>query len=239
MSGRWMTTLALAFAVALPAAAVGQTTTERAGDKAERAADKAADKMERAGDKAANKAERAGDKVERASDKAADKAERAGDKTADKSANATGAVKDSWITATTKIALFADDRVSGTGINVDTTGGTVRLRGKVGTADEQRAAEDVAKGIDGVRSVRNDLQVVPAAERKVVESKDGDLKDAAERRIKQDTRLKGADIDVRVDRGVVTLTGDVQNLDTAARASQVAREVPGVRSVKNELREKS
>ena len=58
-------------------------------------------------------------------------------------------------------------------------------------------------------------------------------------RIKQDTRLKGADIDVRVDAGVVTLTGDVKDLGARARASEVARSVPGVRSVKNELQEKS
>lgn len=140
--------------------------------------------------------------TEKAGDKAGDKVERT-------SASAMGTVKDSWITAKTEIALYADDRVSSTGINVDTANGTVHLRGNVASADEKRAAETVAKGIDGVRSVRNDLQVVPAGERRMVESKDGDLKDAVERRIKQDARLKGADIDVRVDRGVVTLTGDV------------------------------
>ena len=58
-------------------------------------------------------------------------------------------------------------------------------------------------------------------------------------RIKQDARLKGSDIDVRVDAGVVTLTGDVKDLGARARASEVARSVPGVRSVKNELQEKS
>jgi len=74
-------------------------------------------------------------------------------------------------------------------------------------------------------SVRNDLQVVSAVERKVVNAEDKDLKSAVQRRIKQDTRLKGADIDVRVDAGVVTLTGDVKDLGARARASEVARSV--------------
>jgi hyperosmotically inducible protein len=150
-----------------------------------------------------------------------------------------GATKDSWITAKTKIALYADDRVPGTDINVDTQNGVVTLRGKVPTADQKRAAEDVARTIDGVASVRNDLQVVAAADRKVVNAEDKDLKSAVQSRIKQDARLKGSDIDVRVDAGVVTLTGDVGDVGVRARASEVARSVPGVRSVKNELQEKS
>jgi hyperosmotically inducible protein len=167
------------------------------------------------------------------------KTERAVDKTKDAAGKATTATKDSWITAKAKIALYADDRVSGSDINVDTQNGTVTLRGKVATADEKRAAEEVAKTVDGVAAVRNELQVVPAAERKAVNAEDKDLKNAIQKRIKQDARLKGADIDVQVDRGVVTLMGDVKDVGARARASEVARAVPGVRSVKNELREKS
>lgn len=167
------------------------------------------------------------------------KTERAVDKTQDAAGKATAATKDSWITAKTKIALYSDDRVSGSDINVDTQNGTVTLRGKVATADEKRAAQEVSKTVDGVAAVRNELQVVPAAERKAVNAEDKDLKNAIEKRIKQDARLKGSDIDVQVDRGVVTLMGDVKDVGARARASEVARAVPGVRSVKNELREKS
>jgi hyperosmotically inducible protein len=152
---------------------------------------------------------------------------------------ATGATKDSWITAKTKIALYADDRVPGTDINVDTQNGMVTLRGKVPTADQKRAAEQVTRTVDGVTSVRNDLQVVPASERKMVNAADKDLKSAVQSRIKQDARLKDSDIDVRVDAGVVTLTGDVGDVGARARASEVARSVPGVRAVKNDLQEKS
>jgi hyperosmotically inducible protein len=165
--------------------------------------------------------------------------ERAGDKVSDASQKAAGATKDAWLTAKTKIALYSDDRVSGTAINVDTQSSTVTLRGKVATADEKRAAEEVAKTVEGVSAVKNELQVVPAGERKAVNAKDGDLKDSVQKQIKRDARLKEADIDVRVDNGVVTLMGDVKDIGARARASEVARSVPGVRSVKNELREKS
>jgi hyperosmotically inducible periplasmic protein len=174
-----------------------------------------------------------------AAEKAGMNAEQTADKTAGTVEKAKGATKDSWITAKTKIALYADDRVPSMDVKVDTQNGMVTLRGKVASADQKRAAEEVTRTVDGVTSVRNDLQVVPASERKAVNAQDKDLKNAVQSLIKQDAQLKGADIDVRVDAGVVTLTGDVKDLGTRVRASQVARAVPGVRSVKNELQEKS
>ena len=49
----------------------------------------------------------------------------------------------------------------------------------------------------------------------------------------KDARLKK--IDVRTDGGAVILTGAVSSIGVSARASKLARGVPGVRMVKNEL----
>jgi hyperosmotically inducible protein len=148
--------------------------------------------------------------------------------------DATTAVSDSWITAKTKMALFADERVKGLQVAVETEkGGIVHLRGKVDSAEAKAAAADIAKGIDGVKSVKNDLQVVPPEKRDIVEAKDADIKKAVQSRLSKDTQLKS--VDVRADGGVVVLTGDAPNITAAARASEVARAVPGVKSVKNEI----
>jgi hyperosmotically inducible protein len=129
--------------------------------------------------------------------------------------------------------------VSGNEVKVETKNGAVTLRGKVATDAEKRAAEEVAKGVDGVTSVHNQLQVVPASVRKAVDAKDDDLKTTVKARINRETRLKGSDIQVRADNGVVTLTGDVKDIGARVRASEIARGVPGVKAVKNELKEKS
>ena len=148
--------------------------------------------------------------------------------------DATTAVSDTWITSKTKIALFADERVKGTQVSVDTMkGGVVHLRGKVDSADAKSAAGDIAKGIEGVQSVKNDLQVVAPSNRKMVDAKDEDIDKAVETRFSRDAQLKK--IDVRVDAGVATLTGEVPSIMVAAKASEVARGVPGVKWVKNEL----
>jgi hyperosmotically inducible protein len=52
-------------------------------------------------------------------------------------------------------------------------------------------------------------------------------------RLSKDMQVKT--VDVRTDSGVVTLTGEVPSIVAAAKASEMARGVPGVKSVKNEL----
>jgi hyperosmotically inducible protein len=143
--------------------------------------------------------------------------------------------KDSWLTAKTKIALFADDRVKGRQINVETSKGTVTLRGKVDSAEAKMAAEDIAKGIDGVQSVKNDLQVVAPGKRKVTSETDDAITTQVKRQFARDKRLKGADIDVKTNAGVVSLTGEVSDLNLSAEASGAAWRVPGVRSVRNDI----
>jgi hyperosmotically inducible protein len=156
------------------------------------------------------------------------------DKAKTMSQEAKTAVSDSWITSKTKIALFADERVKGTQVSVDTMkGGIVHLRGKVDSAEAKAAAQQIAANIEGVKSVKNDLQVVAPGARKMIDAKDDDIVKAVHKRLSGDVQLKS--VDVRTDAGVVTLTGEVPSLVAAARASEMARAVPGVKSVKNEL----
>jgi hyperosmotically inducible protein len=142
-------------------------------------------------------------------------------------------VTDSWITSKTKISIFGDERVKGTQVSVDTAKGVVHLRGKVDSAEAKSAASDIAQGIDGVKSVKNDLQVVPPAARQAVDANDKDITKSVETRLSKDSQLKK--VDVRTDAGVVTLTGQVATIGASAKASEMARGVPGVKSVKNQL----
>jgi hypothetical protein len=110
--------------------------------------------------------------------------------------------------------------------------GMVHLRGKVDSAAAKAAAEEVARGIEGVRGVKNELQVVPASSQKLVEAKDEEITKQVKRRFEADPKLKS--LDVRADNGVVTLQGQLPSIADSARASQMAREVPGVRAVRND-----
>ena len=68
--------------------------------------------------------------------------------------------KDSWLTTKVKSALAADVGLKTlTGINVDTSGSVVTLKGSVDTAANKSRAEQVARGVEGVTSVKNELSV--------------------------------------------------------------------------------
>jgi hyperosmotically inducible periplasmic protein len=150
-----------------------------------------------------------------------------------------GPVKDSWITSKTKMALVADGRTKARKIKVETESGVVTLRGKVTSMDERNAAEEITKHIDGVRSVRNTLEVVPDASRKALDAKDDQISKTLRDRYATDDQLKAASIRVRADNGMVTLMGTVPTAQAKDRAAAVARKVPGVRAVRNELQFKS
>ena len=145
------------------------------------------------------------------------------------------AVTDSWLTLKTKLALLGDERVSSNDVSVTTVQGVITLRGKVASAAEQQAAEDVARTIEGQTKVVNQLTVVPAAARTRVDRQDDQLVTDVEQALTQDARLKTTAIDVRAETGLVTLTGQAPSLETSVRASETARRVAGVRAVRNEL----
>jgi osmotically-inducible protein OsmY len=140
---------------------------------------------------------------------------------------------DSVLTAKAKIALFADEQVKGRLITVETVNGVVILRGKIDSSESRARASSVVEAVAGVKRVRNDLQVASLGERPPIAAADADITRQVQARLSQETPLSR--VDVRTDSGTVALTGAVATIDVSARASELARGVPGVRSVTNEL----
>ena len=76
----------------------------------------------------------------------------------------TGAyIDDSAITASVKTQMLEDSRVAGTSITVETLNGTVMLSGFAKSAAEKAAAEEIARKVDGVKSVKNEITIRPAS----------------------------------------------------------------------------
>jgi len=68
---------------------------------------------------------------------------------------------DSWIWFKTRTALATTADLRESTINVDVVNDVITLKGTVGTAEQKKKAEDVAKGIDGQKGVKNELKVAP------------------------------------------------------------------------------
>ena len=70
-------------------------------------------------------------------------------------------VDDSAITASVKTRMLEDPQVAGTSITVETLNGTVMLSGFAKNQTEKSTAATIARSVDGVRSVKNEITVRP------------------------------------------------------------------------------
>ncbi|HKQ82595.1 MAG TPA: BON domain-containing protein [Steroidobacteraceae bacterium] len=73
--------------------------------------------------------------------------------------NAGRVVDDSAITAKVKAALVGDPQTKAHQINVETFQGTVQLSGFVDSADARARALEVARNVDGVKEVKDGLEI--------------------------------------------------------------------------------
>ena len=68
-------------------------------------------------------------------------------------------IEDSSITARIKAKLAEDDLMRGYEVSVETVNGRVQLSGFVDSSDYARKAEEIAKTVQGVKSIHNSLVV--------------------------------------------------------------------------------
>jgi osmotically-inducible protein OsmY len=68
-------------------------------------------------------------------------------------------IDDTNVTAAVKTQLARDKVSSLTRIDVDTNRGVVSLNGVVESSEQRARAEEITRGVSGVRSVVNNLQV--------------------------------------------------------------------------------
>jgi osmotically-inducible protein OsmY len=143
---------------------------------------------------------------------------------------------DAWLTMKTKISLMTAEGLSTSDLNVDTVQGVVTLHGKVPTDGEKAKAEATARRVDGVKDVKNLLQVVPDSAKKAVERTDDQVKDAVVAAFKANKRVNDSGVAVQsVNKGVVLLAGKTDSLQAHLEAVQVAHAVPGVKRVATEV----
>ena len=220
--------------------------------------DKIENRAEAKKDQIDKNADRSKDKVDSDADRAKDRVDGKvvnGDKRANNNKGDTAEViTDAWITTKIKGSFINDDALSGAEIVVNTDkDGAVVLTGTAPSIASRLRAGTVAAGIKGVRSVRNDIRVVPSKNGAAAKAVNGD-KDVATGEAAQEgtdawitTKIKasfvnedalaGAEIVVNTDRkGAVVLTGTAPTKASRLRAAAIAKGIKGVRSVRNSIR---
>jgi osmotically-inducible protein OsmY len=173
-------------------------------------------------------------------------------------------VSDAWITTQIYAKFFASSDIKARNINVDTSSGVVTLTGEVHNASERNQAVAKAKETDGVTRVNDKLTLTPATQPgkrggrvngAPAANRTGDVrahaKSAADRVGKEisdtwittkvqamyflDRDVKGMQVDVTTQGGIVTLSGAVSSEATRQKAVADARAIEGVRQVVDKL----
>ncbi len=137
---------------------------------------------------------------------------------------------DDEIKKAVKDAFVQDPRVFSFNPEVDVRAGIVTLSGVVDNVKAKQAAEQDARNTVGVYSVKNHLKVRPVnppPDEKLAQN----VKDA----LLRDTIVDSFQVDVKADRGTVTMNGTVDSYYEKSHAEDVAYRLNGVVGVKNNL----
>ena len=153
------------------------------------------------------------------------------------------ATNDAWITTKIQARYFMDTDVKGRNIDVTTNAGEVSLTGTVESAAEKREAVALARNIEGVTNVRDNLQVVPDEDADMARMDDDSESPVEDTWVTTkiqaqyfaDPDVSGLEVDVTTVNGVVTLSGSVDSDTEKTLAEEIARETEGVRRVENRL----
>ena len=100
---------------------------------------------------------------------------------------------------------------------------------------EKTAAGNVASKVNGVQTVQNDITVHTKGESTGEYIDDSVLTAKVKTALIESPETKAHQINVETDHGVVQLSGFVDNAAAKVAATDVAKGVTGVKSVKNEL----
>ena len=136
-----------------------------------------------------------------------------------------------------KTALGLSKRLARFDINVTTSDGVATLTGQVPSEDIKSLAGEIARDTAGVKDVKNEISVDPAAQPSTesVHVEDLEIRVAILEALARSRELGGKSIDVKVENRSVTLSGSVETPTQRNGAEQIARAVDGVAGVTNNL----
>jgi hyperosmotically inducible protein len=157
-----------------------------------------------------------------------------------------GAAKDAWLAGKVEMAFTLNQHLNPFEINTDVQEGVVNLTGTVDSGIDRDLAGEIARGIEGVVSVDNDIRVEAVSDQRAERSgakqrnfpswfDDATTTAAVKSKLIANANTKGLQIDVDTRDDVVTLSGRVGSEEQRALAEQLARNTSDVEDVRNQL----
>ena len=158
-----------------------------------------------------------------------------------------GTTKDAWLAGKVEMAFLLNGHLNPFAITTDVDGGAVHLTGIVRDGIDRDLAGEVARGVDGVVSVKNDLSIDAKRAEAMAEEHAADHRDfgswvddatttaRVKSRLVANANTSGLKIDVDTKDDVVTISGRVKSSAEKELAEQIARNTGDVEAVRNNL----
>ncbi|MDO6425569.1 BON domain-containing protein [Thalassotalea sp. 1_MG-2023] len=153
--------------------------------------------------------------------------------------------KDAWIDGKTEAVLLFNGNLDSFDINTTVKKGEVTLTGEVESDVERKLAEELVHGVDGVKAVNNELTVMKSDRDGRNDSNQNDNEVGAmvdtkiavvlKSRYLLDSDIDGTDINVDVENGHVSLSGEVDSTSEKQLAIQMAKNIDDVVEVSDDL----
>lgn len=139
---------------------------------------------------------------------------------------------DSLITEEIRATLEREDRIPRPAeVAVSERHGTVTLRGSVGSFHQRQAAVKIARSVEGVVTVEDELWVDPRDH-----WQDNEIRGAALQALMSSDQVPGDQIDVTVANGWLTLKGEVKHQDENNAAFETVCRLPSVGGITNGIK---
>jgi osmotically-inducible protein OsmY len=160
------------------------------------------------------------------------------------------ATKDAWITGKIETIYTLNRHLNPFSINTNVNNGMVHLTGVVESNIDRDLAVELAKNVDGVVEVKNELTIEPESARQAARATavkhDGDRSfgtwvddatttAAVKSKLIGNANTRGMKIDVDTRGDVVTLSGRVASAEEKELAGEIARSTGDVADVHNQL----
>ncbi len=157
-------------------------------------------------------------------------------------------VQDAWVKGKLESAYLFNRHLNPFDIQTEVNGGVVTLTGVVESDIERDLAEEIARGIEGIDRVNNDLSVNGDARQASASASDNNDRRTFGRWVNDATtsaavranlirndNITARDISIETREDVVTLTGMVDSAQEKELAEQVVSNTGDVKEVRNEL----
>lgn len=121
--------------------------------------------------------------------------------------------------------LSRDQETAPLSIDISVTRGVIHLAGEVTSRDQQRRTVELARSVEGVKDVVDEMHL-----------SDATIVAAVKRALSDDPLVGKIPIEVTSSRGTVRLVSDQTDKDQRARAREISAKVDGVKQVEDLMR---